>query len=87
MNLENLNILIISPQKWGKMKLSKHHYATTLAENNNVYYLNPPSNKNNKKNTNKIDGVFILEIIIPKAIFIFKERIPFIYDYYYNLKL
>jgi len=36
--------LIISPERWGKIKVSKHHYALTLAKRGNVvYYLNPPS--------------------------------------------
>lgn len=39
---KNKNILIISPQKWGKMHISKHHYAIELAKNNTVYFLNPP---------------------------------------------
>ena len=36
--------MIISPERWGKIKVSKHHYALTLAKRGNVvYYLNPPS--------------------------------------------
>lgn len=35
---------MISPQPWGKMKVSKHHYAIELAKRGNkVYFLNPPS--------------------------------------------
>jgi hypothetical protein len=42
-NLKNKNILVISPQSWGKMFLSKHHYAIELAKRGNtVYFLNPP---------------------------------------------
>lgn len=41
--LDNLTILILSPQAWGKMFLSKHHYAIELARRGNrVYFLNPP---------------------------------------------
>lgn len=41
--LINKTILIISPQNWGKMLLSKHHYAIELARaGNKVYFLNPP---------------------------------------------
>lgn len=41
--LKNKTILIISPQSWGKMLLSKHHYAIELARyGNKVYFLNPP---------------------------------------------
>jgi glycosyltransferase involved in cell wall biosynthesis len=43
MALKNKTILILSPQSWGKMFLSKHHYAIELAKyGNKVYFLNPP---------------------------------------------
>jgi len=43
MELKNKNILIISPEKWGDIYLSKHHYALKLAERGNkVFFLNPP---------------------------------------------
>lgn len=38
--------LIISPQPWGKMYLSKHNYALELCEaGHQVFYLNPPQPK------------------------------------------
>jgi hypothetical protein len=43
----NKSILIISPEQWDHIPVSKHHYAGTLASNNNtVYFLNPPSHDN-----------------------------------------
>jgi hypothetical protein len=43
--LSGKTILIISPQTWGNMSLSKHHYAIELAnKGNSVYFLNPPAN-------------------------------------------
>jgi len=43
--LQNKTILILSPQSWGGMLISKHHYAIELArKGNTVYYLNPPDN-------------------------------------------
>ncbi len=43
--LSGRTILVISPQSWGKMFLSKHHYALELARRGNtVYFLNPPDN-------------------------------------------
>ena len=40
--LTNKTILIISPQCWNHVFVSKHHYALTLAEmGNKVYFLNP----------------------------------------------
>jgi glycosyltransferase involved in cell wall biosynthesis len=44
-SLNNKTILILSPQSWGKMMLSKHHYAIALARRGNkVFFLNPPDN-------------------------------------------
>ncbi len=40
MNFSEKKILVISPEAWGKIHISKHHYALTLAENGNrVYFL------------------------------------------------
>lgn len=41
--LKDKTILIVSPQAWGKMFISKHHYAIELAKaGNKVYFLSPP---------------------------------------------
>lgn len=38
--------MILSPQSWGSMFLSKHHYAIELAKRgNNVFFMNPPDEK------------------------------------------
>jgi glycosyltransferase involved in cell wall biosynthesis len=38
-----MRILIISPQRWGTMHLSKHHYALELAnQGHDVFFLEPP---------------------------------------------
>ncbi len=43
MKLLNKKILIISPQAWGKIHVSKHHYAIELNNRGNtIYFLNPP---------------------------------------------
>ncbi len=50
MRFQGLNILIISPSKWGKMYISKHNYAIELAKaGNNVYYLEPALKNNQEK--------------------------------------
>lgn len=42
--LENQSILLISPQPWDHLHISKHNYAISLAEQGNtVYYLEPPN--------------------------------------------
>ena len=60
MILRRKRILIISPQDWNHIKVSKHHYALELAaKGNEVYFLNPPDKgfkylrfKKEKINTN-----------------------------------
>lgn len=45
MNLANKNILLISPEPWDHIFVSKHHYAVALAKRGNtVFFLNPPGN-------------------------------------------
>jgi hypothetical protein len=41
--MRNKKILILSPQSWGIMRISKHHYAIEAAKmGNTVFFLNPP---------------------------------------------
>ena len=41
--LRDRTILLVSPNEWGAMHVSKHHYALELAERGNrVIFLNPP---------------------------------------------
>jgi len=48
--LSRANILIISPEPWDHIMVSKHHYAKYLAaRGNQVYFLNPPSDKSRLK--------------------------------------
>lgn len=44
MILQNKNILLISPEPWEHVFVSKHHYALHLGKRNNrIFFLNPPS--------------------------------------------
>jgi len=44
MHLKNKNILLISPEPWEHIFVSKHHYATHLAaKGNKVFFLGPPT--------------------------------------------
>ena len=59
-------ILLISPQSWGKMFISKHHYAVELAKcGNRVYFLNPPDQTLTEriiiKAIEQHPGLFIIE--------------------------
>jgi len=50
--LNNKSILLISPESWDHIFVSKHHYAVHLGERENrVYFLNPPSSENKIKKT------------------------------------
>ncbi|MEQ8362613.1 MAG: glycosyltransferase [Cyclobacteriaceae bacterium] len=41
-------ILVISPEPWDHIPVSKHHYSMELANlGNEIYFLNPPSHQNN----------------------------------------
>lgn len=52
MNLRNKNILLISPEPWDHIFVSKHHYAIHLARlGNAVFFLNPPSTNISLKET------------------------------------
>ena len=43
MTLSDKNILLISPEPWDHIHVSKHHYAIHMAEKGNrVFFLNPP---------------------------------------------
>ena len=41
--IENKTIVIISPDSWSFIPVSKHHYAIELAKHNKVYFINPPN--------------------------------------------
>lgn len=85
--MNNRIILIISPQKWGDMKLSKHHYALELAKHNKVYFLNPPNiGFFNIEVTSDLD-ITNLRIINYSdwKLRSFKNRIDWIYNMGFNL--
>ncbi|MCU4175081.1 hypothetical protein [Carboxylicivirga sp. N1Y90] len=69
MELNNKRILIISPEPWGKMLLSKHHYTLELLKKGNtVYFLSGQSN-NHKWKISKAD-------FTNKLFFISYPRLP-----------
>jgi len=56
MNLKSKTILVISPQAWGPMFISKHHYALELAKKGNtVFFLNPPNQGKGKKSFIRVE--------------------------------
>jgi glycosyltransferase involved in cell wall biosynthesis len=80
MYLRNKTILIISPNYWGKMMVSKHHYAIELARRGNlVYFLNPPNLKKKYFELSKIEEN--LYLIDYKPIFRAKRLSSFIFSF------
>ncbi|MDE3250401.1 MAG: hypothetical protein KGO82_17195 [Bacteroidota bacterium] len=72
MELTGKTILILSPQCWGKMLISKHHYAISLAKRGNqVYFLNPPNDPlpSGRKVQVKPSGLHENLLIIDQALY------------------
>jgi glycosyltransferase involved in cell wall biosynthesis len=66
--LSNKTVLMFSPQAWGKMFISKHHYALELAKRGNrVYFVNPPLNKNIFKvsQLKEYPGIYLIDSGLP----------------------
>jgi hypothetical protein len=78
--MTNKTIIIISPDSWESLPVSKHHYAIELSKNNFVYFINPHNDNKNSKEQNitvineykKIKGLRFFPKIIRKA-FVKKE--------------
>lgn len=63
--LYNKSVLLISPEPWEGIFVSKHHYAIELAKKNNrVFFLNPPSSEmpKNSFDVKKVDGLEVYTI-------------------------
>jgi len=68
----NKKILILSPQSWGRMQISKHHYALEFARlGNEVLFMNPPELSRTVNGLREVEGIQILSHSRP---------------YYYDLK-
>lgn len=70
------NILIISPQPWSYLFISKQHYALELSKHNRVYYLCAPENKPGTGSSisaaKESDQLYILKYRIPiPGVFLF----------------
>jgi len=81
----NKKILIISPEPWDFIKVSKHHYAMEFtSRGNSVYFLNPPDNQFQVVECKRSEeGVYVIDYknrykgvrFLPKPVrkFIFKK--------------
>lgn len=66
--ITNKTILIISPQNWNFLKISKHYYAEYLSYHNKVYFLNPITNGFFNIQSEKInDNLNVITFKIPFA--------------------
>lgn len=66
--------MLISPQSWGKMFISKHHYAVELAKRgNHVFFLNPPD-------ATLKERVLIRAVEETPGLFIISHRLYFPYN-------
>jgi len=73
-SLINKTILILSPQAWGTMFLSKHHYAIELAKRGNrVFFLNPPEQAGKKI------GISVNPSGVHSDLFLIEHSLPFSY--------
>jgi glycosyltransferase involved in cell wall biosynthesis len=76
MDLRDKTILVVSPQSWGKMFISKHHYAIELARRGNkVLFLNPPENEL----VNGQNGIAIVPSGVTDNLFLVHHRLSFPY--------
>src|ERR1700742_4128748 len=87
--LTNKTIYIITPEKWGIMKLSKHHYAAELAERGNrVYFIEPPDLSVNGILTEKVAGYDSLYLVKYKPINRGERYLPaFVYRWLLRMQI
>ncbi|NJO25249.1 MAG: hypothetical protein HC867_04930 [Bacteroidia bacterium] len=88
--LENKRILILSPQAWGTMFLSKHHYAVELAKKGNtVYFLNPPDEGHQQIKSvhiEEIKGYDTLYLVTHRLFFPYNIKFRFISFFHFLMK-
>ena len=85
MRFESKNVIILSPQAWDGLWVSKHHVAIELAaKQNTVHYFNPPihgyfpSIKINK--LEQYPEISIIQMILPKPV-ILRHKMRWLYDF------
>lgn len=75
-------VFIISPERWGTMKVSKHHYALELAAQNcRVYFIEPPQLSNTVIEIKTCADHPLISIVNYKPVFRGKRFLPsFLYS-------
>ena len=75
--MENKVIYVISPEPWGKMRVSKHHYALEMAmRDNQVYFIEPPRLQNKGINVRPSGESDLLHLVSYKPVFRGKRFLP-----------
>jgi len=73
--LRHKTIFLLSPQPWGRMHVSKHHYAIELTKlDNQVYFINPPDYSVSYTQIKTIEVHPGLKTVIYKPFFSWKIR-------------
>jgi glycosyltransferase involved in cell wall biosynthesis len=74
---KNKTVYIISPERWGTMKVSKHHYALELADMGcKVFFIEPPSLAVKGILIKKCDDHPLISIVNYKPVFRGKRFLP-----------
>lgn len=79
--------LLISPQPWGKMFLSKHNYAIELAKNGHtVYFLNPPTYKKKLApiavtTAMVLPNLYVVDYTLSQPVHILRFKARSVYDF------
>jgi hypothetical protein len=84
-SFNNKAVYILSPERWGIMRVSKHHYALELAEKgNDVYFIEPPFLSNKGVQVTALEEQPRLHIVKYKPVFRGQRFLP---SFIYNLLL
>ena len=74
---KNKTVFIISPESWGGMKISKHHYALELAyQDCKVFFIEPPRLSNVGIKINTCEDHSLISLVSYKPIFRGKRFLP-----------
>ncbi|MCC7523898.1 MAG: hypothetical protein IT250_03690 [Chitinophagaceae bacterium] len=78
------NILILSPQPWQGLFISKHNYARALAQHNRVLYIGAPAYQGNGYSLVKPDKALNLEVLEYNVPFPLGKKLKFHWPWLYR---
>lgn len=75
--LRDKTVFLLSPESWGAMKISKHHYAMELADRNcRVYFIEPPNLRNKGITIRPCKDHPMISLVSYKPVFRGKRMLP-----------